>query len=54
MISVVVFSGCGASNAKEGTNKTLDKTTVILDWTPNTNHTGIYVALKKGYYKKKA
>ena len=25
--------------------------TVSLDWTPNTNHTGMYVALEKGYYK---
>ncbi|MBQ7741081.1 MAG: ABC transporter substrate-binding protein [Eubacterium sp.] len=25
--------------------------TVCLDWTPNTNHTGLYVALKKGFYK---
>jgi len=25
--------------------------TVVLDWTPNTNHTGIYVALAKGWYK---
>lgn len=24
--------------------------TVCLDWTPNTNHTGLYVALAKGYY----
>ena len=24
---------------------------VALDWTPNTNHTGLYVALEKGYYK---
>ncbi len=24
--------------------------TVVLDWTPNTNHTGLYVALEKGYY----
>jgi ABC-type nitrate/sulfonate/bicarbonate transport system substrate-binding protein len=23
---------------------------VLLDWAPNTNHTGIYVALDKGYY----
>jgi ABC-type nitrate/sulfonate/bicarbonate transport system substrate-binding protein len=29
----------------------LSPTTVILDWTPNTNHTGLYVALSKGYYK---
>ncbi|MGH7245929.1 MAG: ABC transporter substrate-binding protein, partial [Candidatus Levyibacteriota bacterium] len=25
--------------------------TVALDWTPNTNHTGLYVALEKGWYK---
>jgi ABC-type nitrate/sulfonate/bicarbonate transport system substrate-binding protein len=26
--------------------------TLALDWTPNTNHTGIYVALEKGWYKQ--
>jgi ABC-type nitrate/sulfonate/bicarbonate transport system substrate-binding protein len=25
----------------------------MLDWTPNTNHSGIYVAKQKGYYDKK-
>lgn len=25
--------------------------TLALDWTPNTNHTGIYVAMAKGWYK---
>lgn len=25
--------------------------TFVLDWTPNTNHTGIYVAQEKGYFK---
>jgi len=25
--------------------------TVTLDWTPNTNHTGLYVALEQGLYK---
>ena len=24
--------------------------TLVLDWTPNTNHTGIYVALEKGWF----
>lgn len=27
------------------------KITVMLDWVANTNHTGIFVALEKGYYK---
>jgi len=52
VVGTVMFSGCSTNNStKESANKTLDKTTVILDWTPNTNHTGMYVALKKGYYK---
>lgn len=25
---------------------------IALDWTPNTNHTGIYVALAKGWYRE--
>lgn len=29
----------------------LQKVRVALDWTPNTNHTGIYVAKAKGYFK---
>ncbi len=27
-----------------------NKITFVLDWTPNTNHTGLYVALAKGYF----
>ena len=46
---VLIFSlaGCGTtSDTKE------DTITIVLDWTPNTNHTGIYVALEKGYFKE--
>lgn len=25
---------------------------IVLDWTPNTNHTGLYVAKEKGYFKE--
>ncbi|MGI6084885.1 MAG: ABC transporter substrate-binding protein [Acetivibrionales bacterium] len=32
--------------------KTDRKVTVVLDWTPNTNHTGLYVARDKGFYKE--
>lgn len=28
----------------------LEKITFVLDWTPNTNHTGLYVAQSKGYF----
>ncbi len=36
----------------EEANKELEKITVTLDWTPNTNHTGLYVAKDKGFYEE--
>lgn len=30
----------------------LEKVNIVLDWTPNTNHTGIYVAKQMGYFKE--
>ncbi len=35
----------------QGTPTKLTHMTLALDWTPNTNHTGIYVALAKGWYR---
>lgn len=32
--------------------KDLEKVTFCLDWTPNTNHTGLYAALANGYYEE--
>ena len=34
------------------TTGTLTKVTLALDWTPNTNHTGFYVAQQKGWYRE--
>lgn len=39
--------------SESGENKELRKVTFVLDWTPNTNHTGLYVAQEKGYYAEK-
>lgn len=44
----MIFVGCGT---KTENNKN-DKVTFLIDWTPNTNHTGIYVALEKGFYEQ--
>ena len=41
------FTACG--NSKDNG---LEKVTFVLDWTPNTNHTGLYVALEKGYFEE--
>lgn len=53
----MVFSmaACGEKPAeKEGeTAKTeQEKITFVLDWTPNTNHTGLYVAQDQGYFEE--
>ncbi len=36
----------------EGTAGETKKITITLDWTPNTNHTGVYVAQEKGYFQE--
>jgi ABC-type nitrate/sulfonate/bicarbonate transport system substrate-binding protein len=47
-----LLAGCGAgNNAPAGEDsETLKPVTIMLDWIPNTNHTGLYVALDKGWY----
>ncbi len=54
LLALLVFStllGACASpgGAAEAAPK---KVTLALDWVPNTNHTGIYVAQQKGWYKE--
>ena len=44
----MVFAVPTGVYAADGEN---EKITFCLDWTPNTNHTGLYVALAKGYYE---
>ena len=37
-------------NKNEPKSEEKEKLTFVLDWTPNTNHTGLYVAQEKGYF----
>lgn len=48
----LVLSGCGGAVATPapGTGGKADRVRFAMDWTPNTNHTGIYVAQAKGWY----
>ena len=51
LMAALTFSmivGCGAKNDTEE----LEKITFVLDWTPNTNHTGLYVAQQKGFFEE--
>ncbi len=45
IIILALLTACG------GKKEELSKVLVTLDWTPNTNHTGLYVAKDKGFYK---
>lgn len=54
-LASLLLAGCASSSAKKATGangKPLDTVTLALDWTPNTNHTGIYVAMQKGWYQQ--
>lgn len=45
LLLVLTFAACGKKEEKQ-------KITFVLDWTPNTNHTGLYVAQAKGYFEE--
>lgn len=62
---VIAIAGCGGNNgnnkgnsgvtapgtvAGNDTPKELTKVKIALDWTPNTNHTGLYAAKELGYF----
>ena len=51
------LSGCSgqennSSTAENSGSEELTKVSIVLDWTPNTNHTGLYAAQKMGYYEE--
>jgi ABC-type nitrate/sulfonate/bicarbonate transport system substrate-binding protein len=45
-------AGQDETSMQETISSELQQVTVMLDWVPNTNHTGIYIAKDKGYYEK--
>ncbi|WP_209011364.1 ABC transporter substrate-binding protein [Paradesulfitobacterium ferrireducens] len=50
IILSLALTGCG-SQAPAPSSQSLTPVTIMLDWSPNTNHTGLYVAKDKGYFK---
>lgn len=48
ILALLPLAACG-SGGQESSN--LTPVSLALDYTPNTNHTGIYVAQQKGWYK---
>ena len=51
------LAACGggagsAASQRDDAGAELTAVTICLDWTPNTNHTGLYVAAAKGYFEE--
>ncbi|MCT1538450.1 MULTISPECIES: ABC transporter substrate-binding protein [Lysinibacillus] len=51
LAALLTLVGCSDKDDKQAADK-LKKVSVVLDWTPNTNHTGLYVAKKLGYFEE--
>ncbi len=50
LINILVFTLIGLILSACG-GESPEMVTLMLDWVPNTNHTGIYVAQAEGYFK---
>lgn len=50
---VLALAACQAKDKpkEDAAEDKLEKVTMVLDWTPNTNHTGLYVAEAQGFFK---
>ncbi len=44
--TLILTVGCKTASPDEP-----DKVTILLDWTPNTNYSGLYASIEKGYYQ---
>lgn len=55
LFGAAFVAGCAQDDSAGGSGGSgadgLTKVRFALDWTPNTNHTGLYVAQNKGYFK---
>ena len=49
LAALMTLTGCAAGE-KPAAGQAKEKITFVLDWTPNTNHTGLYAAIAKGYF----
>ena len=54
--TLVVLTGCasqtGAADDGGSGTSALRPVTVVLDWTPNTNHLGLYLAQERGWFRE--
>ena len=52
LLAIAMIFGLIACGGNEAADGGMEKITFVLDWTPNTNHTGLYVAQANGYFEE--
>ncbi len=52
LFALPLLAACIGQTSAKSYDGPVAHVTLALDWTPNTNHTGIYVAMQKGYYQQ--
>ncbi|MDR1306338.1 MAG: ABC transporter substrate-binding protein [Treponema sp.] len=49
-LSALLFCGCGKGVNNNGGENGPERIRFVLDWSPNTNHTGLYAAQDRGWF----
>ena len=52
LLAAAMAAGLTASSQTVMAENETTEITFVLDWTPNTNHTGVYVAAEKGFFEE--
>lgn len=52
LFTLLAACSAGEEDGNKSSEEELQKVQVVLDWTPNTNHTGLYVAEAQGFYEE--
>lgn len=52
ILSIFVLTSCGNQTPGQQAGEGSVKIDIVLDWTPNTNHTGLYAAQAKGFFEE--
>ena len=48
----LALGACTGGSSSNQSGPARQTVSVVLDWTPNTNHSGVYLALARGYYEQ--
>ncbi|SDK29624.1 ABC transporter substrate-binding protein [Sediminibacillus albus] len=54
ILAILIAAGCSSENnaSQQEDPQALQNVSLVLDWTPNTNHTGLYAAQDQGFFEE--